>query len=243
MADAKKKKNATFTTPIGVFRFPKLTEPDFGSEKYAKKDGEYSVQLVFRHGSEPMRKLEKTLAPFYEKALENAERAFKELGVKARKEFEKKNVKGPVPNGLYSEIYDKETEEPTGEVCFKFSMKASGQYKKGPKAGKGWTRKPVLFDAAGKRITNIKDIWGGTRGRVSFTVGEGGYFVEGTAAAGLKLYLDAVQIIELVSEGGKSAEGYGFGAEEGYTHEEQGPFQDETASEGTTQNEGDNGDF
>lgn len=30
-----------FTAPGGTFKFPKLSEPDYGNEKFPKSDGEY----------------------------------------------------------------------------------------------------------------------------------------------------------------------------------------------------------
>ena len=70
----------------------------------------------------------------------------------------------------------------------------------------------------------VPAIWSGTTAKVSFSVGlnkEGvpGYFIPGTGAAGLKLKLLAVQIIDLKSGGERSADSYGFGAEEGYAYD------------------------
>ena len=98
---------------------------------------------------------------------------------------------------------------------FKFKMKASGKDKK---TGKPWSRKPTIFDAKGKPMTPVPSIWGGTIGKVSFEVGP--YFVQGQAMAGISLSLNAVQIIELRSGGGGTAESYGFGEEDGYEYDE-----------------------
>lgn len=62
-------------------------------------------------------------------------------------------------------------------------------------------------------MLKVPDIWGGTEGKVSFEVAP--YFIPGTALAGIKLRLNAVQVIELRSGGNKSAGEYGFGEEEG----------------------------
>lgn len=209
----KRKAYPKYTSPRGTFRYPKLTEPDFGNEKFPKPDGEYKVDLVL--SAEEAKPLIDKLQPLHDEAMRNAQVEFDKLPVKTRKEFEKKNVTGPVANSFFSEIYDEETEEPTGDVFFRFKMKASGKNKK---TGKVWKRKPAIFDAKGNAMTNPPDIWGGTIGKVSFEAVP--YFIAGTAAAGVRLSLNAAQIIELRSGGGGNAESYGFGEEEGYEYDE-----------------------
>ena len=200
--DAKKPKNFTGITPKGIFKFPNLIKPDFGTEKYPKEGGEYNVRLVLT--LDEAQPLIDKLEPEMEKAKEAAEAAFKELSVPARKK-----LGGIKAQDFYQEVYDRETEEPTGEVEFRFAMKASGKNKKGEK----WERKPTIFDAKGKPVT-LKSIWGGTKGKVSFEVSP--YFVDGTGVYGIKLYLRAVQIIELNQGGSRSASDFGFGEEDGF---------------------------
>lgn len=222
MAD-KKPKNPEFTTPRGTFVFPKLTEPDYGNEKFPKPDGEYSVNLRLSV-ADAEEFVESKLRPHLNAALAAAREEFDKLPVGTRKK-----LKDITENDLYRVEYDKETEEETGYVLFKFAMKASGK----TKAGKEWSRKPAIFDAKGKKMTKVPSIWGGTEGKVSFEARP--YFIPGTGAAGLKLALNAVQIINLVSGGGRDAEGYGFGEEDGYEYDESDAadddsgFKDETA--------------
>jgi hypothetical protein len=213
-----RKKLPKFVSPKGPFRFPKLVEPDYGNEKYPKPDGEYSVQQVFKADSKEAKQLIKDLTPLYKEAIAEAAEKFKAMSVAARKKLERQGVKGPIENPLFNEIYDKETEEPTGEITFKFAGRASGERKKGPKAGTRWNWKPTIFDAKGKRIDKAPDIWGGTIGKVAFEAEP--YFIEGSGAAGLKLKLLSVQIIDLVSGGSRSAADFGFEEEEGYAHED-----------------------
>jgi hypothetical protein len=241
--DTKKKQLPSFTTPRVVFVYPKLTEPDYGNKDFPKPDGEYSLKgkmsasdldaFVNRKNKDGV-----TLNDLYEEARRDAEKAFAELSVKTRKEFEKKNITGPVMNSLFETLYDKETEEETGEVCLKFTKKASGVVKKGPREGKKWTSAPDIYDARGKKMAGkLPNIWGGSEGKVSFAVSS--YFIPGTAAAGLKLMLNGVQIIDLVSNGSRSADSHGFGEEEGYgydpsefSEEEAGDDKSEAGSEG-----------
>ncbi|PBB68167.1 DUF2815 domain-containing protein [Mesorhizobium sp. WSM4312] len=235
--DTKKKQLPSFTSPRVVFVYPKLAEPDYGNKDFPKPDGEYSVK-----GKMSLATLEKfiatknkegiTLNDLYEEARRDAEKAFAELSVKTRKEFEKKNITGPVMNSLFETLYDKETEEETGEVCLKFTKKASGVVKKGPREGKKWTSAPDIYDARGKKMAGkLPNIWGGTEGKISFAASP--YFIPGTAAAGLKLMLNGAQIIDLVSNGSRSADSHGFGEEEGYGYDPS-EFADEDAGEDTS---------
>src|SRR5690606_17374564 len=140
-----------------------------------------------------------------------AKKAFDALPVGTRKK-----LKRITENPLYLTIYDKETEQETGEIAFKFAMRASGTYKQGPKEGQKWHRSPLIYDAKGHRIAKPPAIWGGTVGKVAFEVSP--YFIPGTGAAGLSLKLIGVQILDLVSAGERSAESLGFTAEDGYEY-------------------------
>lgn len=208
----KKKYFPKFTSPKGTFRYPKLIEPDYGNEKFPKPDGEYKVDLIL--SAEEAKPLIDKLQPLHDQAMQDAQVEFDKLPVKTRKEFEKKGVTGPVANSFFSEIYDEETEEPTGDVYFRVKMKASGKNKK---TNKVWKRKPALFDAKGKPMVNPPDIWGGSTGKVSFEVIP--YFISGTAAAGVRLSLTAAQVLELRSGTGGDAASYGFEEEEGYEYD------------------------
>lgn len=205
MAD-KKFKLPSFTSPRGTFRYPALSKPDYGTESFPKPDGEFKVTLILSQAAaEP---LIAKLKPIYDAAIEGGKEKFKDLKIEARKK-----LKEVTEQPLFAEEYDKETEEPTGNVLFTFKMAASGTSKKD---GSRWSRKPAIFDAKGKPLTgsNIPDIWGGTEGKVSFEASP--YFIPGTALAGLKLRLQAVQVIDLVSGGQRNAGAYGFGEEDGF---------------------------
>lgn len=239
MAKEAKKKLPQFTTPRGVFVFPKLTEPDYGSKDFPKPDGEYSLKLRMAQADADAFIARKnkdgvSLGDMYADALRDAEAAFAELPVATRKKLEK--VK---PNELFTVLYDEETEEPTGEVEFRFKMKASGEFKKGPKAGQKWHRKPDLFDAKGRKIGGGVNIWGGSEGKVSF-VGSP-YFIPGTAAAGLRLMLGGVQVIELVSNGSRAADSYGFGEEEGFGYDPDEYREETTGEDASGESAGDAG--
>lgn len=209
MTDKKMKNTRVkLVTPKVVFRYPKLVEPDYGTDQYPIEGGAYSVQALIP--AEEAKVLIDKLQPLYDQAIAEAQMKFDQLPLPQRKKH------GSIKEQpFFTEEYDKETEEPTGNLIFKFKMKASGKDKK---TGKPWTRKPTIFDASGKPMLNPPSIWGGTIGRISFEVGP--YFVLGQAMAGISMSLSAVQIIELRTGGGGNAADHGFGAEEGYQYDE-----------------------
>jgi hypothetical protein len=224
-----KKKNPSFVSPKGAFRYPALLTPDYGTKEYPKEDGEYKVVLILSE-AEAAPLIEK-LQPIFDEAISEGQEKFKELKVEARKKLKELKV-----NDFYTVEYDKETEEETGNLLFKFSMNASGKSKKD---GKVWNRKPALFDSKGKPLVGVENIWGGTLGKVSFEAAP--YFVAGTGIAGLKLRLNAAQIIELREGGNKSSEGYGFGEEDGYESNpaNESGFSDESGESSDGNNEKD----
>jgi len=202
-----------FTTPRGVFQLPSLSEPDYGNEKFPKPDGEYSVTVVYRTDDPAVKAFIAKLKPHHDAAIKAAEEAFKKLDVAQRKK-----LKAVTVNDLFKTVYDNETEEPTGEIEFKFSMPASGVVKQGPRKGKKWTAKPDIFDAKGRPMLKVPAIWGGTEGKVAFEASN--YFIPGTGLAGLKLRLTAVQVIALAHTSSRTASSYGFEEEDGYAHDE-----------------------
>lgn len=210
----------SLTSPKGTFVFPKLNEPD---TKF-NAAGDYSVKLSLRADDHDTQAFIAKLALLHGRAVTAAQEAFKGLKPEARKKLREVQV-----NDFYTTKLD-EDEQPTGMVEFNFKMKASGV----TKAGKAWTRKPVIFDAKGKAMSDPPAIWGGTVGKVAFEVVEGGYFVPGTGAAGISLALVAVQIIELRSGREKSAAQLGFGVEEGGFEQAEPTFSNEDSDDSGT---------
>ena len=202
----KKEKLPTFTTPRGIFLFPHLVEPDYGTEEYPKEAGEYNVTLKL--SAREAQPLIDKLEPLHREAVAMGEEKFKELKPAVKKKLGELTV-----NDLYTEEYDRETEEPTGNLLFKFKTKASGT----TKAGKEWERTLPIFDAKGTKFSP-DSVWGGTEGKVSF--GAAPYFIPALGMAGLTFYLNAVQILELRAGGTASADAFGFDEEDGFEAEE-----------------------
>lgn len=215
---AERKKNPSLISPRGPLKFPKIDKVDYGTKDYPKPNGEYSTKLVLEADAPETKRFIASLMPHYQEAMAEAAAKFKELKVETRKKLGK-----VTENDLFTTLYDQDTEQPTGYIEFKFAMAASGERKDKTK----WSAKPAIFDAKGKPMTKVPEIWSGTEAKVSFECQP--YFIPGTGAAGLKLKLKAVQVIELVSGGQRSASSYGFGAEDGYEYEE--PTAEDNAGE------------
>jgi len=114
----------------------------------------------------------------------------------------------------WEEQYNKETEEPTGNIEFKFSSGTGFE-----KNGKFISLKPKIFDsgnaAAGikpKQIKHAINLGNGSIVQVSFSPNP--FYNASTNQAGVSLRLNAVMIHELVEYGG-GADNYGFDAGEG----------------------------
>lgn len=229
MAKQKKDKPFSGTSPKGVFKYPHLTNVDFGTDEYPKKNGEFNVKLIM--SAEDAEAFRETLAEVHDKADELGKEQDKKRKPAARK-------KAPYSlNEIGNPVYD-EDENETGEVEFNFKTAASGETD-----GKRWKRKLTIFDATGKRLKNCPPIWGGTLGRVAFSAAP--YFVASSGAAGVALYLDAVKVLELVSAGEKSADAYGFGDEDDdYAGIDDTPDMDEDESDDDAEDdaEDDNGE-
>lgn len=193
-------KRPKLISPKGVFKFPKLTEPD---TKF-KPEGEYSVKLILDSDSPECKKLIKQIDAAAAESL--AEMKGKAKNAAEAKKWETKSVP-------YAEVLDDETGEPTGQTEFTFKMTASGTSKK---TGKDWTRKPAIFDAKGKAIKGDIKIGGGTIGKISYELMPWGTLQLG---ASVKLALEAAQIIDLKTWGEKDAKSFGFGEEEGFGYE------------------------
>ena len=93
------------TTPKGTFKYPRLTEPDYGSKDYPDPDGSYKLTLVMPQAQ--AQKFIDQLQPEFDKAIELGQEAFAKLPVANRKKLGEIKTQD-----FYSEVYDKESEEP-----------------------------------------------------------------------------------------------------------------------------------
>lgn len=189
-----RKKRPVFTTPKGRAVFPRVNKPD---TKF-NPDGDFSVKLSLT---------EAEAAPLIEKL----EGAAKESFASAVKENKGKKVKqADLP---FKQETDQEGNE-TGNLLFNFKLKA----KVTKQDGESYTQRPSIYDAKGKSVDPAKTIVGG--GSIIKVAYEIFPFFTALIGAGISLRLKAVQVLELVEYGERSAKSYGFGEEEGYSAED-----------------------
>lgn len=222
-------------TALGILKYPKLKEPDM---KFAKNGvGSFNAKIILE--GEAANAIIKRIDELAESKLAEGIAALEAKLAEAKGPAIGKAKKALAEFGLtdkpYKECFDDQG-EPNGSYEFNFKM-ASQYVDKKDVVHKLF---PSVFDAKGKRLNPVPDIWGGTKAYVS-----GHYNPFATAlGAGCALRLSAVKIIDLVSGGqGKSADAFGFGGEEeGYS----APEKEETAAadpaEGATEAE-ENVDF
>jgi hypothetical protein len=212
MADAKRDQ-LKFILPKGIAIYPKLIKPDTKFDPA----GKFEVKLQFDA---------ETIAPVLEKLVELRDRFAedkKAAFLAAKKPQLAKSLK---LRDVGTPDYDKEGDE-NGMILLKPSSKASGVRADGSR----WERTIPLFDAKGKKIEGKPAIYGGSELKVA-VIAEAYHKADGNEI-GVSLRIDAVQVIKLVSAGGKDADSFGFGEEEGYegSEESAGGFGDESGGD------------
>jgi hypothetical protein len=172
--------NKTLTTPAGIARFPNLNRPD---TKFSEV-GVYKVNLeMSSEDAEPF--------------IKQAEALFAEFLEDKKRELKKDKLK----------LHAAPWEENDGLVQLKLKVPAMGKNKE---TGEEYSRKPTLFDAAGKE--EDVNIGGGSKLKVAVVP----YcWYTASLGAGITLQPKAVQVLDLVTWGnGGSAQAYGFDVSE-----------------------------
>ena len=170
----------TLTTPAGIARFPSLNRPD---TKFSEV-GVYKVNLeMSSEDAEPF--------------IKQAEALFAEFLEDKKRELKKDKLK----------LHAAPWEENDGLVQLKLKVPAMGKNKE---TGEEYSRKPTLFDAAGKE--EDVNIGGGSKLKVAVVP----YcWYTASLGAGITLQPKAVQVLDLVTWGnGGTAEAYGFDVSE-----------------------------
>jgi hypothetical protein len=200
-----KPKSVNVLTPAGIAIFPKLNTPD---TKF-KAMGEYSVKLLLSaEDAQPIiDAYEKELATYFEAVKEELMKGDGKSKAKA------KALKLAADKPFKPEVDD--NGDDTGNMVVNFKMPA-----RIAREGKeDIVLRPDVFDAQGKKVVKVPEIWGGSKLRVSGQLRP----FNAPIGVGVSLRLQAVQIIELRSGGSRDAAGYGFGAEEGGFSAEDAP--------------------
>jgi hypothetical protein len=172
--------NKTLTTPAGIARFPSLNRPD---TKFSEV-GVYKVNLeMSSEDAEPF--------------IKQIEALFAEFLEDKKRELKKDKLK----------LHAAPWEENDGLVQLKLKVPAMGKNKE---TGEEYSRKPTLFDAAGKE--EDVNIGGGSKLKVAVVP----YcWYTASLGAGITLQPKAVQVLDLVTWGnGGSAQAYGFDVSE-----------------------------
>lgn len=201
------KKYPKFTTGRGTaVGFVTLNNPD---TKF-KQEGEYSVGIAFDEDDDVLQEISDACD-------ELAQEKFDEITAELIEKGKKAVAKKVKIISLIRDEEDEESGEPTGRKIIKPKMKASGVNKK---TGKGWKRKPDIFNAKGKILSNPPLIYAGTVMKASIELFP--YYTAKDKEVGVTFRLNGVQLLELVSGGGqRSASDHGFGEEEGDDIEDQ----------------------
>lgn len=210
MAKSNDRPSLMIVTPRGIAVFPKLNKPDF---KFAT-EGSYETKLQIAPDSDDavIGRDSVTQAELIA-ALETMRDEFL-----VEKKAELAASKDPKAKAKARTITTRDIGEPaldddgneTGELVIKAKMKASGV----GKDGKPWKRTPKLFDAHNKAMKiDGPAIYGGSTLKLAAKAVP--YYMAAENFVGVSLYLEAVQVLDLVTGGGRSASAYGFGSEEG----------------------------
>lgn len=95
-----------------------------------------------------------------------------------------------------------------GDTVFKFKTKSSGT----TKSGETFQRIVPIYDSTGKPLPKSVDVGSGSTVKVAYSIHP---YYKNKNMKGITLYLEAVQVIELVPPGERKADYFGFGTEEG----------------------------
>jgi hypothetical protein len=170
-------------TPPGIAIWPKLTEPD---HRFKKEDGEYTCKL--RIEGEDAETLISTIKAFHAEA----------YAVECE---DKKKKKLKLADFPFAPAVDDDDEEIPGVFIFNTKRRASGELKKGPRAGQRWHAHLTIVDSQNNPLPKGIDPWGGTKLRANVRMKP---WYTPSLGFGIKLELQGVRIIDLV-EGGKRA--------------------------------------
>ena len=205
----------TSISPKGVALYPRVNKPDTKFDA----NGVYKVDLKLDTENPEDAKFIAGLDALHQEAFEAAVAEAVEKGEYKTEAAARKKVKqADLP---YATIEDEDGED-TQFVKVRFKMKAKVRSKK---TGETFELKPKVFDAHKQEMTKVPAIYSGTILRVAY---KPRHWYTKQLGAGVKLQLEAVQIIELVSGSGGDADSYGFGDEDGYIYEKpsDAPFGD-----------------
>lgn len=214
-----------FITPRGVTSYPRFNKPDTGP-KNKQHDPQFKTKLAFTNdasfivgksevsGDDMVAKLEAMRDALFEETKAELKKAKKGEALK-------KLTKRPV----FAVAVDDDGEDTDG-LTLNCKMYALSKDKK---TGEIRKRTLPIFNAKGAPLKVPPQIGGGSE--VKLALSAKAYYNATNGEVGVTYYLDSVQLLKLVEFQGRTAEGFGFGKEEGYDGEGAATeFGDESAS-------------
>lgn len=186
----------TLTTPKADAIYPHLNTPDTKFDD----EGVFKVDLAMDAESAETQELMALIDSYVDEAFEEKKAEMKPAQAKRLEKhfpyFEEENEDG----------------EATGRIIFR--TKANAQFK--DKQGNIQHRTITMFDAkGGTPLKQPPQVGNGSVLKVACKIGHPWHNAQ-TKSAGVTMYIQAVQILELKQGGGGKAENFGFGAEEDF---------------------------
>lgn len=201
---ARNTKRPKFTSPVATLGWPAAIDvPDthFSDEKNENDKGDFKARIVMDKDSPECKKFLAELEALYEQGYQEACTA-----------NNKKSLKTDDDSRPWAEEKDRDTDEPTGNMVFRFKLKARVE----KKDGTFFDQRPKVFGSDAKLLSNVPPIGPGSKVQIA-----GQVHCWFTSKFGMTLWLEGVKLVELVEKNsGGTAADYGFEAEEGgYTEE------------------------
>lgn len=212
---AKKEKLVRLTSPAGIARYPKLLRPDEYKPAQGEPKKQFKTELILDPSEQAVKDYLGRVEAAAKAAFEAARAELTEKVEEAKTGRDRKKAQEALEKlELHLPFFDEEDDEgePTGNVVVRFAKNAEFKDKK---TGEIVQTSVPHFDANAVHLKNPPSVWGGSTIKVAADVFP--FHNPSANKAGVSLRLQGVQIIDLVTGGGVSAESMGFGKEEGYS--------------------------
>lgn len=208
-----RKNRPNYLTPICITGFSSIDVPDtaYAEEKDPDDHGVFKAMLRMPKDAPETKKFIAELQEHFDQFI-------------AEEKAEKGKTPKIHPDGIpWADELDRETEEPTGNILVRTKLKAFVRLK----SGKGFPQRPKLFNANRDIIADPPAVGMGSTVRVSGQVN-----LWHTSKAGMTLWLEGMQILDLVERNKvrETADEFGFDNEDEDAQDV--PFDVETGAKG-----------
>lgn len=199
-----KQERKIITTPAGILKFGHILKPN---TKF-KATGVYTADIIL----EPSAPGVQPLLDAIQAAANKAKADFIANETNAAK---KKKYAGYAVHVPYGADTDQDGNE-TGNTV----LKAKNDAVITKKDKTTFTKTIAVYDAKGKPMVG-KNVGRGSKVKLAIIVAP--FKMDATSKVGVTLWLEAVQVLDLVTFGAKDSAGFGFGEEEGYVDDGETP--------------------